>query len=786
MLKNAARLIPYELEKVFLSPAMRAVFAVFLICNIILCFCSSRPSDAERDLGMYRDAVYRIYCEDRDRFFSEYERIKKAEAERDPMSDEKPSSIYGGGRFYDITLFNYVYDLINANDSYHGRVRDVIAVSLEIKDSLEKKGGSEGFVYRYESSVASRYSYLDKNVTVRCEPVNGWDEYFSYKAEFFIVMLLSSVICIYICTFDRTSGFLPVAFTCKCGRAPSFAAKFAAVTICAAVISAVFAVSSFVTAGVACGGYSDPANAVQALTLKYSISDFELFPLKISLAGAAAVGLICKIASAVVFTSAVFVLSSVLKSTFAAPASAAALLAVSYFGFAGIETIFTGQWKYLSVYSVYDIGTFANHYRAVDVFGMSVGLSWLLATVCVLALTAAPAISFAAYTFRTPPVKRRRGRINACIARFSGRDKRYGTTLLSFEIYKHRAAVLLLAFLFLIKLFLSSEYYRPDVNEQQYDRIYREYIEKIGGEYTPEKASRLEKEYGRCLETIEMFDVAERDYWSGAISGEYFGRLYESFVEASSKAKVLEDLIGRSEYLKELFETRGIRGYYIYDSGYYKLVSQGTDWLLILFTAVFSCRICLYEFSKGPSGVSTFELLRATPGGRGRLFGVKLSLCVGAAVILWALFRGADLYFSWSELPADMNAPLLSMPRYGGSALNLSVVGYLVMSALMSLFGTVLIAVLCFGISALIRRPIPVYTLTAALLLLPFFASSSGIAPASYFDITALYDFDRLYMMSPGTVTPPVFCFSALSFAAIAAAAAAAAAMQRICRASKM
>ncbi len=787
MFKKTARLIPYELEKAFLSPAIRSIFAVFLICNIVLCFRSSMPSDTGRDLKQYRDAVYQIYLNDPDRFFSEYERIKKAEDERDFMSEEEPSSTYSGGKFYDITLFDDVYELINANDFYHERIRDVVSTSEEIKDSLEVRGERDTFVYRYEDKVASIYSFLDKNVTVKCDPVNGWDKYFDYRAEFFIVMLLSAVICIYICTSDRAAGFQPVAFACDCGRAPSLAAKFGAAMICAASVAAVFAISSFVTAGVACGGYSDPSNAVQVLTLNNGMADLELFPLKISLAGAAALGLLMKIIAAVIFTAAVFVLASALKSVFAGLAAGAALIAVSYFGFTGTGAIFSGAWKYISVYSVYDIGTFAGHYRAVDVFGGSVNLLWVLAAVFVLSITAAPLLSFAAYMLKTPPIKRRRGRISVRSARALGRKKKYGTSLLSAELYKQRAVIASFVLLILIKLFLSAEYYRPDVNEQQYDKIYRGYIDKIGGEYTPEKAMRLEREYKGCLETIELFDVAERDYWSGAISGEYFSKLYDSFVEASSKAKVLEDLIGRSEYLKELYETRGIRGSYIYDSGYYKLVSQGTDWLLILFVAVFSCRSYLCEFAKGRSGELADEMLRATPGGRGHLFGVKLSMCVGVTVLLWLLFRAADLYFfvSSCELPADMNALLLSMPRYGGSLLNFTVAGYLGLSAALSLFGTVLISVLCFSISALIRRPIPVYAVTAALLFLPYFATGSGAAAASYFDITALYDFERLYMMSPLSSQPPVYCFVALSASVLIAAAAAEAARRRICKAAK-
>ena len=105
-----------------------------------------------------------------------------------------------------------------------------------------------------------------------------------------------------------------------------------------------------------------------------------------------------------------------------------------------------------------------------------------------------------------------------------------------------------------------------------------------------------------------------------------------------------------------------------------------------------------------------------------------------------------------------MSAPLLSMPRYKGSLFELTVSEYILLVTFLSMIGTILISLLCFCMGSIIKRAVTAYAAVAVIIAVPHIAVKTGVAAANFFDITLLYDTDRLYRLIPVSLPSPVYC----------------------------
>ena len=69
---------------------------------------------------------------------------------------------------------------------------------------------------------------------------------------------------------------------------------------------------------------------------------------------------------------------------------------------------------------------------------------------------------------------------------------------------------------------------------------------------------------------------------------------------------------------------------------------------------------------------------------------------------------------------------------------------------MISFFGTLVVAALCFAISQLLRDFTLVFTSAAACIVIPNVIYSAGATVCGYFDITMVYNTDGLFRLSLG------------------------------------
>ncbi len=750
------RLVSYEIYKIISSAFIRVLVILLLLLNIVMCAYASYTPEQEWD--KYLDAVFGIYYDDPQRFFSEYDRISKEYSKHDFMSGDAASA-YGGGVVSDMDLFRSVYETVKTDSLYHDEINHIVKAAGGICSNCEKSGKTDTYIYRYNQKLIERYSYLYDNTELGDEPVCGWEEYFSYNADFFPAFLLITVVVVFMVTSDRSCGFYSIASTCENGRAKTAASKFFAALILSSAVTVIFTVITFAVCGIAAGGYSDPGNAAQA------IDGLRHMPLRLSFAGAAALGLGLKLLSAAVYCSAVFAVTTVIKQNVLAIGAGIGIYVLNY-AVSRVSAVTVGQYKYLNLWSVYYIDQYASRYRSVDLFGQPVELTLILIPAAVLLLVVSYAVSCVFYPrgdvllrLRLPKKLSDAGsKIKQCISRLCRRTvERADLSLTFYELYKQRIMLLLLVAVIIIKVIASADYYKS--NDTVYDAAYKKYLAEVGGVYTEAKTEYLQKKLSSCKKIIEEFDTIERDWWHGELSDERYNDLFTEYMRAQSDADALAYLVDRAEYLGGLYESRGKLGSFVYDIGYYKYMSQGTDWLLLLFVSLLSCRAYLCEYTKTPSGASMPALSNVTELGRGPLFRRKAGLCIMSSAVAWYIFRMIDLFFLLRsyEMP-DMTASVLSMPRYNGALFNLTISGYILISTFIGLFGVLLISSLCFSMGFLFKRAIFVYPAVAVILTVPYLASLTGITAAGCFDLSAFCDADRLYRLSPASLPMPVYC----------------------------
>ncbi len=740
---------------------------VLLLLNIIICADFSYYPDTGRD--EYLDSVFELYYSDPEKFYSEYERIKD-ESHHAIDDDYEMSSIYGGGVISDNLLFSIVDATVNADKTYHEALTDILNSSRSISMHYERTGREDSFTYRYNRRLTEVYAYLDENVHIKNTYIRGWDTYFRYTTDFFAAFLLVVVIAVVSVTEDRACGLYAIASACRNGRGRTVAAKLCASLILTAAVIVIFSAATFTVTGICSRGYSDPSEAAQA------IDRLQLMPLRVSVRGAVFVSVGLKLASALLFCSVFFALTSIIKGTVLSIAAGIGIIVGSYAGYVASlsDSRDLTPVRYLNIWCIHTADIFAEKYRAFDLFGFPCGLWAVMLALLALAVVISLILACIFYPkenfllkLRFPKLLRRGVQeLGARVRKLT--DKfymRFSLSLSFYEIYKQRAMLVLLAALTVIKLFVSAAYYAPP--ESVFDKSLKEYVSEIGGEYTEEKAEYIRDQYESYSEVLNNFDKIEDAFWHGEMSSETYEYYHDEYREAVYKTDALGYLAERADYLSTLRETRGFTGVFVYDAGYNKYMSQGVDWLLLLFVAALSCRMYLFEHKKPPAGTSLIAISNATKLGRDVMFRKKAFICAIMSSFAWWLFRMIDLYFLFTsyEMP-DMSVSILNLPQYEGSMFNFSIRGYIVISAALSLLGVLMISALAFSIGLLFKRAIFVYPITAAILLIPQLAVSTKVPAAEYLDFTALYDIDRLYRLSPAGMPQPIYC---ILFAAVIA-----------------
>lgn len=467
-------------------------------------------------------------------------------------------------------------------------------------------------------------------------------------------------------------------------------------------------------------GFSDATVPVQA------IPSMRLCPMKVSIIGYLAVELAVKSVAAVVFACIVTALTSLSRRFVPGFLCGCGVLLISYF-IADADTVRYGQWKYINLWSFYDTDLLLSRYRAPNVASFPVTLTFLALLVFIFAVILAFVLHYRVFVgvkraYRTIELRSFLRRLT----RFAIPDKsnkrnrlrvlRSGTLLLN-EQRKRLWLIPLFIILLALRCFDASGYFgRTDYST--YTRLYKEYLGKIGGAYTAEKAEYLQDEYRRCAEIIGSYSQKTDFFMSGEYPTDEYLRASTEYSAAKAKTEVLSTLLAKSALLQSL-SSRGVTGSFIDEPDLNRFIYRGVDWYLVALVWIVGISAFTAERGRASSSPSLL-LVRTTPLGRKNTLTAKCNLALIYSAVGYITFRSVDIIFYLLTFDVPPSGTLLvSLTGYGSAPKWVTLGQYFVFALTAGLAGAVLICLLCCSVSCLVSSVLPAYTVSAAAVFVP-------------------------------------------------------------------
>lgn len=210
--------------------------------------------------------------------------------------------------------------------------------------------------------------------------------------------------------------------------------------------------------------------------------------------------------------------------------------------------------------------------------------------------------------------------------------------------------------LIIVSVAIQAALLRSDhMLEGQAEVYYREYMEELGGEITPEKEEYMLSERERIQSALEKEEEMKNLYREGKISEqEYF-----DYNDERMYAKSRDESFTRVEGVYATIKENG--GWFVYDTEWNKLFSTDIyGFLFVLFlTAVFS----LYVGNEYSSGM--WQYLDSSENGREKTIVAKCVAAVVTALVLSIIYFGLRyiLFTFMGNIPLS-NAPLCSISKF--------------------------------------------------------------------------------------------------------------------------
>ncbi len=644
-------------------------------------------------------------------------------------------------RYSDTMLFSKLYAAIEAAKNYPAVLDRVIDRAWANLDAFADMGIKEdSFAYRYQLRVIGLYEEMRDSVEIGVEYTRGWNEYFAYDSGnlfvFFMLIMLGSIVF----AQEKQSGFLPIIHPAKNGRARTAAVKILTMLLLTFVFTLMFTLSSFAVFGLRLG-YSSPNNVIQALPA------FTLSPYRITIGQYFAVSLGIRLLAFSVFSMVVTALSVLFYNYI--------VIYLAGLGLFGLNFLFH-MLKVLDANSILknlNLVTAAAgrplfiRYRAMNLFGAAVGFVPVLCALFPLLIFVSIAAAVIFYARGSSGI--RIGWIDAALMRIltltakvrhalsritpRKRARVYSHSLILAEAFKTLISsrfIVIVLLILTVKTWYSVESNSPMSSYS--DAVYKEYMTALEGEITEDKLAYLAGERAMIDEVLMKHSAMQETYLNEKITFEEYHEYLSDYNYAYSHSELLTAIEKHADYLTQKKAETGVKGWFLYDTGWKKMYSEDADLflysaILLLLTGSFAAEYV----SKSSSG-GFAQLLRSTKNGRHKTFWAKLISSGMIALVLALLTEAIDMavVVRGYVLPAA-DAPLLSMEQFADVTGGITVGQYCAVFFVMRTAGALLMAMMVCALSELLARYIPVLGLSVTLTLLPALCAYFGLKVAN-------------------------------------------------------
>lgn len=738
-MSSIVKLVFYELKKIFSVSVIKYAILIFFLINLAICAIFSTSHKNNTIPENLITPVYELAISNPSVYRSEYEYIENLF-----LSDTPPSSpIYGSSSFSDITIFNEVQRLIENDETYKNKISSLIADAERISKSLKITSSQDSYTKEYQEEIISVYSDFLTSISISSEYIYGWDCYFNYSYDFIITIIITLLLVSIVFHEDKNTGFIQICNTSKNGRYQSAAAKVIVLFTWCFFLSLLFSITNFVLIASTIG-FSDGTVSIQ------SLPSFYLCPLSLSFFEYAIINFLLKVLalffSALIFSVIALFLGSLLYYL------SATLFLILEFALYQYNSFTLGQWKYLNVFSLTHPQGILNRYRSVNIFGSSINIVDVL--IYGFSMIAITAILTIIVTYSKTKLKKITFKFSSAIKSFSVPANRknqfsnsFSLKLAHYELLKMKWWIFLVILFIIIKGITSFSFFTPI--DSSYERMKSEYMSVLEGPYTQEKEAFISERISEYSDIILQYDSMKMKYWSDTISEEEYSDYISSYTKAQGEINVLYDLYDHSQFLK-----KNETGWFIYDSGIKKFITQPADYLLVICVCCFCGMIFIGEFQNKTSEFPAMSIVSTTKKGRKKLFKSKFFVCSISSCLIYVIFFVIDLFslvYHYDLIP--LTAPLSSCQSVSKSIWELNFIQYFILIFSVGFLGVCILSALFTSLSYLLKYLHYILLTVISSIILPSVLSVIVSNYFNFFNITNISDSSQLLLLS-STITP--------------------------------
>ena len=725
----------YECKKILANRFLLLLCGILLLLNALLSYNQAKHEEIVDEHGMVD--VLKAYEADPISWEKEYKELQKHhEIFMAQKMDEYTEFLKENPGATDYTwepddteikygFYTSAKKWLSRIDAYPKEINRIVkAAKIEQEDYLAAGVSEEDYEYKYQTDIILIYS-VNSIIPLRYEYQRGWDEYHAYTSGNVLLVMLMLVLAPGLFIEEFSSGMYPILHATKKGRLHTFLNKLGALALFTTLAVVLFTATTLAFYG-ASYGFSSLGNFVQVF------EDFKFCPEIITVGELLAVSVLTKILVLFALGTLIMLLSVFIKKyalTFVASLGAVALNFVLYF-FISLEQ--TGSFDMLNLFTVMDTKTAYTRYYSLNVFEESVPYIPLsIGLFAVLAIVFA-ALSAFAFCRTQGAVKIKTKKPIKLPARAIPMPCR---TLFGAEMGKLLLAnkfIIIVVVVLLAKGFIAAETFT--YTESFTDSVYKEYMVLLEGEITDGKLAYMEAERDRIDTAKNSFNQVVADYHQGKITQQEYLAFVDEYDYAKDRDSHFARIEARRDYILSV-QAAGKDSYFVYDTGWNTLFSQGFDYLLyglvlLLFAGVFANEI--------RGGIH--NILKATGKGRWRLFLAKYAAVLTLATVLFAAFTAIDLNAAMKsfEFPA-WDAPVQSLTMFGSQP-SMTVAQFVALWIAVKWLAVVLLVTALTGISLLSGKVLNTMAIVATITLMPFLLRRFGLVVAQYFDFTYLLE----------------------------------------------
>lgn len=230
--------------------------------------------------------------------------------------------------------------------------------------------------------------------------------------------------------------------------------------------------------------------------------------------------------------------------------------------------------------------------------------------------------------------------------------------------------------------------------------LYQAEVEKIAGEWTPQKQEQLKQKNQELNNLIEQLRAAEQSFAGGEIDSDELLAARSRAGNAEEQLAVNKILLEKAEQYRTYNNTE-IRPLFFYDLEWQNaLQEKGLNYVYLLVVVIVLIPYWTEEFSG-----SMYAQLLTTEHGRCNLLHLKLVVTIAVSMILSALFSVTE--FSCYAVKYGLsngNAAVQSLLYYSECPFSISLLEYCFYSAWMRVIWSGVLAVWVSAVSVMIRQ----------------------------------------------------------------------------------